>query len=183
MEITKYVLDQKLSRTVKEQANRDVLNLIAEEELGYYERWKGVSGNDVPPNTTEISVYYWMARVFGIIFMMKVRDFFIKRAYASLEDIVSEATCIVEQDISSLAAFKSAMDEERLHYMGALILGLNDAIIEITGAIAGFTFAAAEYDDYRARRAHHRLAGALSMFDKKRKVSETRHKRSINAGS
>jgi hypothetical protein len=88
MEITEYVLYQKLSRTVKEQANRDVLNLIAEEELGYYERWKGVSGNDVPPNTTEISVYYWMARVFGIIFMMKVRDFFIKRAYASLEDIV-----------------------------------------------------------------------------------------------
>jgi hypothetical protein len=27
------------------------------------------------------------------------------------------------------------------HYMGALILGLNNAIIEITGAIAGFTFA------------------------------------------
>ena len=38
MEITEYVFYQKLSRTVKEQANRDMLSLIAEEEFGYYER-------------------------------------------------------------------------------------------------------------------------------------------------
>ena len=31
------------------------------------------------------------------------------------------------------------VDEEPLHYMGALVMGLNDAIVEITGAIAGFT--------------------------------------------
>jgi len=42
MEITEYVLYHKLSRMVKEQANRDVLSRIAEEELVYYERWKGV---------------------------------------------------------------------------------------------------------------------------------------------
>ena len=163
MEITEYVLYHRLSRMVREQANRDVLRRIAEEELVYYERWKGVTGNDVPPNATELGVYYWMARVFGIIFMMRLRDFFIKRAYATLADIVPESTRIVEQDISSIAALRSAMDEERLHYMGALILGLNDAIIEITGAIAGFTFALRSTTVIALAGLITGVAGALSM--------------------
>ena len=163
MEITEYVLYHKLSRMVKEQANRDVLSRIADEELVYYERWRGVTGNDVPPNATEISVYYWMARIFGIIFMMRLRDFFIKRAYASLADIVPESTRIVEEDISSIAAFRSVMDEERLHYMGALVLGLNDAIIEITGAIAGFTFALRSTTVIALAGLITGVAGALSM--------------------
>lgn len=33
------------------------------------------------------------------------------------------------------------MNEERLEYMGSVVLGLNDALVELTGALAGFTFA------------------------------------------
>ena len=33
------------------------------------------------------------------------------------------------------------LDEERLHYIGAMVLGLNDALVELTGSLAGFTFA------------------------------------------
>jgi VIT1/CCC1 family predicted Fe2+/Mn2+ transporter len=36
------------------------------------------------------------------------------------------------------------LDEERLNYVGAMVLGLNDALVELTGAIAGFTFALAD---------------------------------------
>jgi VIT1/CCC1 family predicted Fe2+/Mn2+ transporter len=33
------------------------------------------------------------------------------------------------------------IDEERLKYAGSVVLGLNDALVELTGALAGFTFA------------------------------------------
>jgi VIT1/CCC1 family predicted Fe2+/Mn2+ transporter len=33
------------------------------------------------------------------------------------------------------------IDEERLNYMGSVVLGLNDALVELTGALAGYTFA------------------------------------------
>ena len=33
------------------------------------------------------------------------------------------------------------LDEERLRYIGSIVLGLNDALVELTGALAGFTFA------------------------------------------
>jgi VIT1/CCC1 family predicted Fe2+/Mn2+ transporter len=33
------------------------------------------------------------------------------------------------------------IDEERLRYVGSMVLGLNDAVVEFTGALAGYTFA------------------------------------------
>lgn len=32
------------------------------------------------------------------------------------------------------------IDEERLNYVGAVVRGLNDALVELTGALAGLTF-------------------------------------------
>ncbi len=33
------------------------------------------------------------------------------------------------------------LDEERLQYVGSMVLGLSDALVELTGSLAGFTFA------------------------------------------
>ena len=33
------------------------------------------------------------------------------------------------------------LNDERLNNMGTIVLGLNDALVELTGALAGFTFA------------------------------------------
>jgi VIT1/CCC1 family predicted Fe2+/Mn2+ transporter len=33
------------------------------------------------------------------------------------------------------------IEEERLNYVGSIVLGLNDALVELTGALAGLTFA------------------------------------------
>ena len=33
------------------------------------------------------------------------------------------------------------LDEERLQYIGSMVLGMNDALVELTGSLAGFTFA------------------------------------------
>ena len=36
------------------------------------------------------------------------------------------------------------LDEEQLKYIGSMVLGLNDALVELSGALAGFTFALTE---------------------------------------
>jgi VIT1/CCC1 family predicted Fe2+/Mn2+ transporter len=33
------------------------------------------------------------------------------------------------------------IDEDKLNYIGSVVLGLNDALVELTGALAGFTLA------------------------------------------
>lgn len=39
------------------------------------------------------------------------------------------------------ASLLAMLDEERLKYVGSMVLGMNDALVELTGSLAGFTFA------------------------------------------
>ena len=46
-----------------------------------------------------------------------------------------------KQEEEHEAALLAMLDEERLQYVGSMVLGLNDALVELTGSLAGFTFA------------------------------------------
>ncbi len=163
MEITEYELYQKLAQKSKEPQNRDVLTHIAQDELRYYTQLKEVSGEDVSSSAVELSLYYWIARLFGVVFTMKLRDFAIRRRYAALEGAFPQVTRVATQEMSHIAALRDSMNEERLLYMGALVLGLNDAIVEITGAVAGFTFALQSTILIALAGLITGIAGALSM--------------------
>ena len=54
-----------------------------------------------------------------------------------------EAAKMLEDERRHEKELYNMLDEERLHYVGAMVLGLNDALVELTGAIAGVTFALA----------------------------------------
>ena len=54
----------------------------------------------------------------------------------------------------------SLINEERLEYMGSVVLGLNDALVEFTGALAGFTLA---LSDSTLTGSITGIAAALSM--------------------
>ena len=46
-----------------------------------------------------------------------------------------------EKESERLSALIEMLDEERLQYVGSMVLGLNDALVELTGTLAGLTFA------------------------------------------
>jgi len=163
MEITEHFLYGKLARSTNEPKTRDALSQIARQELSHYEQWKDVTGVDVDPSMNELRVYYWIAKLFGIIFMIKLRDFFIWRTYLSLQDVVPEATSSMEHEMVHVKTLRSAIDDERLRYMGAIVMGLNDAIVEITGAICGFTLALQNTQLIALAGLITGTAGALSM--------------------
>ncbi len=163
MEITEYKLYQQLATMTKEPQNREVLTHIAQDELRYYTQLKEVTGQDVAPSAVDFYVYFWIARVFGIIFMMKLRDVAIKRRYSSLAGDFPQVTRVATQEIGHIATLRDSMTEERLLYIGALVLGLNDAIVEITGAVAGFTFALQSTTLIALAGTITGIAGALSM--------------------
>ena len=55
------------------------------------------------------------------------------------------------------------LDDERLRNMGAIVLGLNDALVELTGALAGFTFALGDSFKIAKLGLITGLAAAMSM--------------------
>ena len=52
----------------------------------------------------------------------------------------------MEDEESHERKLAEMVDEERLKYIGSMVLGLNDALVELTGALAGFTLALGSND-------------------------------------
>jgi len=59
----------------------------------------------------------------------------------SLADKIPEARNILENEENHERELIALIDEERLKYVGSVVLGLNDALVEFTGTLAGLTFA------------------------------------------
>ena len=61
--------------------------------------------------------------------------------YKIIAEEVEESIEIAKQEEEHEKALLDMLDEERLQYVGSMVLGLNDALVELTGSLAGFTFA------------------------------------------
>jgi len=143
-EITEHHIYTKIAAAQKDPHNRDVLNRIAQDELGHYGIWKQYTHQDVEPNTPRIWFYYLIAWVLGITFAIKLMEGVEKRAQSydkGLIDTIPEIQIILTNEENHERELIALIDEERLKYVGSVVLGLNDALVEFTGTLAGLTFA------------------------------------------
>ncbi|HWS21358.1 MAG TPA: VIT1/CCC1 transporter family protein [Methanoregula sp.] len=143
-EITEHHIYTKIAAAQKDPHNREVLTRIAQDELGHYGIWKRYTHQDIDPNTARIWFYYLIARVFGITFAIKLMEGVEKRAQSydkALIDKIPEIQTILTNEETHERELIALIDEERLKYVGSVVLGLNDALVEFTGTLAGLTFA------------------------------------------
>jgi VIT1/CCC1 family predicted Fe2+/Mn2+ transporter len=143
-EITEYHIYKKIAAVQKEPHNREVLARIAQDELGHYGIWKQYTHQDVAPDTLRIWFYYLIARGFGITFAIKLMEGVEKRAQSydkALADKIPEIQTILTNEETHERELIALIDEDRLKYVGSVVLGLNDALVEFTGTLAGLTFA------------------------------------------
>jgi len=143
-EITEYHIYRKLAQAIKSPENSQVLQQISDDELRHYEEWKAYTQQDVKPDRLKIWKYYLISRVFGFTFGVKLMEQGEENAqenYGQLRDTIEEADAIVRDENEHEDALIELLDEERLRYIGSIVLGLNDALVELTGALAGLTLA------------------------------------------
>ncbi|MFN3742751.1 MAG: VIT1/CCC1 transporter family protein [Anaerolineales bacterium] len=143
MEITEHHIYKRLARSISSPENAKILAQIAEDELRHYESWKRYSGVEVRPDWFKVWLYYLISRIFGFTFGLKLMERGEEAAqknYASLLDIPEAQALIAEEDVHEQQLL-GMLDEERLRYAGSVVLGLNDALVELTGALAGLTLA------------------------------------------
>ncbi len=105
---------------------------------------KGHTGVDVAPDKLKIWWYLLITRALGITFGIKLMENgeeSAQSAYLRLAEILPELAKIAHDEDEHEKALIVMLNEERLKYAGSIVLGLNDALVELTGALAGFTFA------------------------------------------
>lgn len=143
-ELTEYEIYTKIASITSNPHNRDVLNRIASQEYEHYQIWKGYTKRDIGPDTLKTWFYYLLARLLGITFTFKLMEGLEKRSqvvYHKLGTIIPEVKEIIAHEETHEKELIDLLDEERLRYMGSVVLGLNDALVEFTGTLAGLTFA------------------------------------------
>jgi VIT1/CCC1 family predicted Fe2+/Mn2+ transporter len=142
-EITEYHIYKKLAKKI-ENNNRAVLEKIADEELYHYNRWKKITNEEVKPSIMKIWFYYLISRIFGFTFGLKLMEHGEADAqeyYSQLDLKSEEIEKIIHEENEHENSIIKMLDEELLKYTGSVVLGLNDALVELTGALAGFTLA------------------------------------------
>ena len=143
-EITEFHIYRGLSQMEKNPRNRDVLLKISEEESEHYHIWKRYTGVEIEPDRFKALRYIFIARVFGATFGLKLMESGEEKAQEAYEKVfqaIPEAREIKEDEFNHEKELISMIDEEKLKYIGSVVLGLNDALVELTGTLAGLTFA------------------------------------------
>ena len=143
-EITEYFVYRRLSRTVKNPENKNLLQHIAEDELGHSQFWKQYTNVELKPSQFNIIKYFIIAKIFGLTFGIRLMEKGEKQAqelYRQIASAVPEANQIIEDEHRHEQKLIGLLNEEKLKYVGSIVLGLNDALVELTGALAGLTLA------------------------------------------
>jgi VIT1/CCC1 family predicted Fe2+/Mn2+ transporter len=143
-EISEYHTYKWLASRIRNDRNRKVLDRIAKEELGHYEVLRRLTKTDVQPQKLRVLRYQMIARVFGLTFglrLMERGEEIAEKLYRNLEGEFPELGALFKDEHRHEAEILGLIEEERIEYAGSIVLGLNDALMELTGALAGLTLA------------------------------------------
>lgn len=143
-ELTESFIYEEIARFAKGEQNKATLMRLAKEERAHYEIWKKYTGIEMKPEKAKIFKFKLLARILGFTFAVKLMENGEETSQAEYELLsaeITESSSIRQQEEEHEHALLEMLDEERLQYVGSMVLGLSDALVELTGSLAGFTFA------------------------------------------
>lgn len=143
-EINEWATYRALAAREKDEHNKSVLLHLSDEELNHAKIWQGYTGRELKPEGFKVFWRKLTSIIMGFTFTIKLMEKGESNAesiYRELSTEVPESMSIAEQEDAHEKALIDMLDEERLQYVGSMVLGLNDALVELTGALAGITLA------------------------------------------
>lgn len=143
-ELTEYHIYLRLANDTKNAVNADILRKIGLQELEHAEFWKSITGVKVKPDNFKILKTLALVKLLGVTFVLKQmekKEGTGSKFYSQISDFYPETKRFSEEEKKHEHEILAMLDEEKLKYVGSIVLGLNDALVELTGALAGFTLA------------------------------------------
>lgn len=142
-EVTEAIIYHKLTALVKNEHNAQILKRIGQQEVQHARIWQSYTGEKVKPSHFKVWFYVMVVRLFGLTFGIKLMEQGEKNgivAYDKIADTVADAREIQREEEEHEYALIDMLKDRPLDYLGSVVLGLNDALVELTGVLAGLTF-------------------------------------------
>jgi len=143
-EITEHTVYRRLGKGISNGTNRATLERIAEEELKHYNFFRELTGRDIPPSRIKVLIFVVIARLFGLTFGLKLMERGEEDAQKTYGELLGDfpgIEAIISDEHEHETELLDLLDEERLKYVGSMVLGLSDALVELTGTLAGLSLA------------------------------------------
>ncbi|RME60905.1 rubrerythrin family protein, partial [Candidatus Parcubacteria bacterium] len=143
-EITEHFIYRNLAARIQGDKNKNILRELARQEKLHYEMWRKITQREVAPRRWVISAYGLLTRVLGLSFGLRLMEAGERKAqalYGELRHKFPEVVKIIEDEQQHEQQLLSLIDDNFLRYVSSVVLGLNDALVELTGALAGLTLA------------------------------------------
>jgi VIT1/CCC1 family predicted Fe2+/Mn2+ transporter len=138
-----------IAKFIKDDKDRETLIRIANSEVEHYEIWKKYTKVDVKPSKIKVYIYTFFAWLLGYTFVIKImekiqggfNEIIVKKFFTEINENIPNIDKILKDEEEHEEKLIQMIDEEKLQYVGSMVLGLNDALVEFTGSLAGWTFA------------------------------------------
>lgn len=144
LEITEYTIYARLAEVTRNKENAQVLSRIADDEMRHYRFWEQITGKSMKPARFTVAWFVLISRLLGLTFGIKLLERGEEAAqvtYGKVVHLDAEVQRIIDDEDNHERELINMLKEEHLNYVGSVVLGLNDALVELTGALAGLTFA------------------------------------------
>lgn len=136
-----------MAQREKNEDNKRLLQRMSQDEATHAATWQAITNEDLHPSGAKMFWLKLITVVLGFTFVMKSLEKdeqLAQDGYRMMQDQLPQAAQMLADERRHEEELEGMLDEERLHYVGSMVLGLNDALVELTGAIAGVTFALAD---------------------------------------
>lgn len=143
-EVQGAALYQKIAEMTKDRKEKEILMAISKDEWKHAKTFGKYSTISMKPNSFYVFFFALLARILGYTFIIKFLERNEDKGIAVYEKEISEIPelpRILEDEERHEKELLDMLDEERLQYIGDIVLGMNDALVELTGALAGYTLA------------------------------------------
>ena len=139
MERTEMEVYRRLANREKKAENKNLLQKISIQENNHYNLLKEKTGEDVDYSKFRVYFHVIASIILGLTFSLKLMEKTEQNAAQEYRDLGYDD--IAEEEDEHEKELLSLLEEDALNYLSSIILGLSDALVELTGALAGLTFA------------------------------------------
>lgn len=146
-EYTDHILYDRLSRKVNDSSRfAQTLRDLASTELGHYEFWKKYAPSATPkPSMPKVYWILFLKLVLGLTFAVRYlgrHEASVIRSYKSVAHLIpaedkSAFDRVIADEETHEREFSQKIESSAIRYISFVVLGLADALVEITGIHAG----------------------------------------------
>lgn len=145
-----YVVYRELAKTEPVAEFKKILEKLVHHEWDDYQFW--LKSSTVKTHRVSV-VHIWalrlMRRLLGLTFTAKFLELHEKEAVRNYAALIAQADAALRPKLEEIVAHEmhhereliGQIHEERVKFLGSVVLGINDGLIELTGALVGFAFA------------------------------------------